>query len=775
MRTEPDSPRVMHRWLHWLLTGIALLLWLSPAQAQELDFHAPASTSDPALTAVMRDLAVRVLPVYQESDANKYLANLSALQFVAGSFDSAWNTRESLLDRRRAAEAGKPIRQAVILDLYMHARALAPTSQPFSAAYARTYQPFVQQLSDLDAFALNSWLARPVYPYRDVLQHALDQFRPQPRISIDHAIDLIWAYLNFDAYRSFSTVATGLIRADDQRRYVTDDKVTIMTPDGAKLAARLIRPRSGPATLPTLLEFTLGDDPDSDLRKTAAHGYAAVMAYVRSPAPSEVLVFEHDGADATAVINWITHQTWSDGRVGMFGMRYSGFAAWAALRELPRALQAVATADATAPGVDFPMHNGIFMSQAYRWIQDATNSEVPDYSSDSEEASWHELEKRWYTSGRPFRELDHLAGHPSPIFQRWLSHPSYDPYWHSMVPFGAQFARVKIPVLSITGYYASGELGSIYYFNQQLKANPKANHTLIIGPWTDGSIDNGPMPDLRGVPVDAVAQMDLDDLRYQWFDQIFRHAPWAAFIKGRVNVQLAGANDWLYAASLDSLANGNLRYFLDPESPDPAARKATGTSAPASGGRYRLLPRRSVHKQPVTQVVKLADRTDADWTPPASLVSKYVGEHDTLILVSDPVSQATDLVGTPKLHLDFTPNKFDVDLFVIIYEQLANGDYVQLFDPPFEFRASYAQDLAHRHLLRAGEEQQLDVTVHRVLGRRIQAGSRIVIALGVVKRPDRQINYGTGGDVSTESIADAQVPVRIRWSSGTYFDLPVHR
>ena len=36
--------------------------------------------------------------------------------------------------------------------------------------------------------------------------------------------------------------------------------------------------------------------------------------------------------------------------------------------------------------------------------------------------------------------------------------------------------------------------------------------------------------------------------------------------------------------------------------------------------------------------------------------------------------------------------------------------------PPFEFRASYARDLAHRHLLRAGEQQQLDVTVQRVLG-----------------------------------------------------------
>ena len=40
----------------------------------------------------------------------------------------------------------------------------------------------------------------------------------------------------------------------------------------------------------------------------------------------------------------------------------------------------------------------------------------------------------------------------------------------------------------------------------------------------------------------------------------------------------------------------------------------------------------------------------------------------------------------------------------------------------------------------------------------------IVIALGVVKRPDRQINYGTGGDVSAESVADARIPLRIRWT-----------
>jgi putative CocE/NonD family hydrolase len=757
----------------WLLV---LLVWLSPAFGQEVDFRAPASTSDPQLAAIMRDLAVRILPVYQESDANRYLNNLSALQLVAGSTDSAWSTRQSLMDRRRAQETGRPVRQAVIFDLYLRARELAAQGPlSFADAYAKAYQQTVPPMSDLDAYTFNGWLARPVYQFRDALQHLLDQYRTQPRISTERAVDLIWTYLTFDAYRNFSTAATALIREDDRHRYVMDDKVGITTTDGVQLNAHVIRPRTGPATLPALLEFTLGDDPNSDLREIAAHGYVGVITSVRSRATSEVLVFEHDGADAAAVINWMTHQAWSDGRVGMFGMRYSGFTAWAALRELPPALKAVATADATAPGIDFPVRNGIFRSQAYRWIQDATNSEEPDYSSDTEDASWHQLEKSWYTTGAPFRELDKLAGKPSPVFQRWLSHPSYDYYWHRMVPFGLQFARIKIPVLSITGYYAAGELGSLYYFGQQLKANPKADHTLLIGPWTDDSIDNRPMPDLRGLPLDPVAQLDLDDLRFQWFDQVFRHGAWPGLLKGRVNVQLAGANDWLHATTIEALANNSVRYYLDPATLDPAPPKATGKTVPASGGRYPLVLHRSTHKLPATQLVKLADRSDGDWTPAASLVQKNLSDHNTLVLVSEPVTQVTDLAGTPKLHLDFTTNKFDMDLAVVFYEQLANGDYVQLFDPPYEFRASYARDRAHRHLLQAGVAQQLDVTVQRVLGRRIQAGSRIVITIGVIKRPDRQINYGTGGDVSTETLADGHIPLRIRWSGGTYFDLPVHR
>src|SRR5687767_7545127 len=102
-----------------------------------------------------------------------------------------------------------------------------------------------------------------------------------------------------------------------------------------------------PRGWPTLLEFTILAA-GHGARASAAHGYAGIVATTREinekPVP-----FDHDGADARAVIEWIAKQPWSDGRVAMVGDGYGGFAAWAAAKRAPRALKAIATLDAMAP------------------------------------------------------------------------------------------------------------------------------------------------------------------------------------------------------------------------------------------------------------------------------------------------------------------------------------------------------------------------------------------------------------------------------------------
>jgi hypothetical protein len=110
-----------------------------------------------------------------------------------------------------------------------------------------------------------------------------------------------------------------------------------------------------------------------------------------------------------------------------------------------------------------------------------------------------------------------------------------------------------------------------------------------------------------------------------------------------------------------------------------------------------------------------------------------------------------------------------------MYELLPSGDYIYLFNPTCEFRASYAKDRANRHLLRAGERQQLTFKSERMTSRQLQAGSRLVMILGISKRPDREINYGTGNDVSEETISEGRVPLKLQWHNDSYIEIPVRR
>jgi hypothetical protein len=49
------------------------------------------------------------------------------------------------------------------------------------------------------------------------------------------------------------------------------------------------------------------------------------------------------------------------------------------------------------------------------------------------------------------------------------------------------------------------------------------------------------------------------------------------------------------------------------------------------------------------------------------------------------------------------------------------------------------------------------------------------MVLGINKRADREINYGSGADVSEESVADGKIPVKARWYSSSYIDIPIQK
>jgi len=104
-------------------------------------------------------------------------------------------------------------------------------------------------------------------------------------------------------------------------------------------------------------------------------------------------------------------------------------------------------------------------------------------------------------------------------------------------------------------------------------------------------------------------------------------------------------------------------------------------------------------------------------------------------------------------------------------ERNAKGEYLDL--AWWLQRASYNADRSHRRLLQANVPQQLIVEDTRLIGRKLAAGSHLVVTLGVVMQPDRQLNLGSGNEPSDEVITDAGQPLEIHWRGSSCLEFGI--
>ncbi len=120
--------------------------------------------------------------------------------------------------------------------------------------------------------------------------------------------------------------------------------------DGTKLAYTVVRP-AGDGPFPTLFEYSgynPGREPDAGYIDRFVEGsgdYAYVGVNLRGTGCSEGTFdfFQpQEAKDGAAVIEWITDQAWSDGKVGMIGKSYPGITQLFVAAEDPDGLEAIA-------------------------------------------------------------------------------------------------------------------------------------------------------------------------------------------------------------------------------------------------------------------------------------------------------------------------------------------------------------------------------------------------------------------------------------------------
>ena len=800
--------------------GIVLSVLLLPrlAAAQGLEFHAPASVYDSSTPAVMRDLAARIIPVYRNDNREQFLANMSALQLVAGNFESAYSARLDLQEARGGTSNRPLVDPALIFDLFAHAKSLqAQYRLPFAQAFDLAFWETIPVFDNLDGYRVETWLQAPPALYAQWLQATFDRLRAHPRISQGEGLGLVWQYFAFEAYRSFGPIAPGLISLDQDRRYVIQDDVAIDVPGHGKVLALLVRARSANGQLPTLLEYRIAPGGYDDAIEAAAHGFAGMVAFtplVRTGRHAwQVIPFEGEGERARAVIGWIAKQPWSDAQVGMYGDGYSGFVAWAAAARPPPQLKAIATSDPMAPGVNFPADGGIGLNDAYCWLQSveterdesaaaaqaeaappaqagpangpaggthsaaADANVAPDIGTAADAGGapaagaaatpavgspdWcSALDAKWYASGKPFRDLPRLAGRPSPIFRRWLEHPAYDEYWRRLAPSASELAHIDIPVLSLTGYYTPGQAGALFYFLQHYAHDSRANQVLLAGPYDGAEMRAGRAQEiLDDYHTDPAAFIDLRGIELQWFASLFLNGAKPPLLSDRVNFEVMGANTWQHSGTLDGLAKDRVRLYL-------AAEPHAGSGS--------LTPRPPAGHAAIHLTINLARRQKSEGQlPPPSFMTGSVPVENGFAFVSGPLPEGLEIDGRFSGRLHVSSNKHDLDLTVSLYELQTDGTYFHLFAPAEEFRASYLHDPAHRRLLTPGQAQWLSFTSARITAVRMESGARLVMVLRVSKRPNREINYGSGRAVSGDSVASGRVPVKLSLLRGSYVNLPM--
>ncbi len=534
--------------------------------------------------------------------------------------------------------------------------------------------------------------------------------------------------------------------------YYIRDSVLIGTRDDHSIVSTIVLKKEGKRPAPAILFFTTyyQGESDSFFGKLAAdREYAGVVAYSRGIRSNldDYTPYEHDGEDVYDVIDWISKQSWCDGRVGMFGGSYTGFVEWSTVRKVHPALKTIVPQAAVMPGFDSPFENNVPQGFTLSWPNSILNyPPLPPA-----------LNQTWYSKGSSYRSLDTLAGHPNRMFQKWLRHPSYDSYWKSLVPTPEEYAGISIPILCTTGYYDGAQIGAMEYARQYFKYRKNPELYFVIGPYDHGGAQRSrPADTLMGYPIDTSARRSMRGLAFDWFDYVLKGMAKPAILKDRINYEVMGADEWRHAPSFGAMSNDTLTFYL---------------RADREGDRNPLSPQKPWKREYLTQIVDFKDRMNQNnyYTP--LIVNDTPAVSNGIVFETEPFTDTLIINGCFTGTIAASINKRDMDFSVAYYEEMPNGKYFNL--TRYLGRASYARDNAKRELLAPNKVTMIAMRETRMVCKRFEKGSRLLIVLNVNKHPFEEINYGTGKDVHDETIADAGEPLQVRWYNDSFIRVPI--
>lgn len=717
--------------------------------AQELPFKKVKLSDSVALENQMQQLAIQCdIQSLSAIDQFKF-------QLIRGDYKDALHTIQKRIEATSQEER-------IYLDLYRY-YVEAKLSNDFKKTFKDSYENYLTNSNDFHVINLDKTLI-----LRDGTDYFISNFNDTYKnitakeISNVTAQDLLKKYFLNTVYASTRDIFIDEIKQDHKRRYVINDSIVIPMKDGAEVSIVLVERKGNSTTKKSaiLVSSIYAGTNEASAMLSASKGYIGVIANTRGKrlSASDIKPLEYEHTDVYEVIDWISKQSWSNQKVAMFGGSYNGFTQWASMKHnVHPALKTIVPMVAIAPGIDYPMENNVLHNYSYSWNFYVTNNKFLDFEASKDFKRWNNLKNTWYKTGVAFNKLDSLDGRVNTLWNRYMQHPSYDDFWKKMTPYKQEFAKIDIPILTITGYYDDSQRGALYYYNQHHKYAENPKHYLLVGPYDHWTAQTKPEENLRNYKLDKSALINIEeDIIYQWFDYVLNGKRKPSILKDKVNFQVMDTDTWMHKSSLNAMINDTLNFYL---------------SATKTDDFYALKSKANISK--IDMSVDFKDRKGMNNTEyyPWPLEKDSINLKDGLIFKSEPLKEDVIINGSFLGNLEFSINKKDVDYSVIVYELTPEGNYFHL--SYYIGRASYAKDREQRNLLIPNQKTKVSFDNSKLISKKLEKGSRIVVVVNVNKNNNAQINYGTGKDVNKESIKDAEIPLEIIFTGNSSISLPI--
>ena len=239
-------------------------------------------------------LAKSLIPAYVQSTDARRISTLMRLQLEAEEWQDAERSAERLTEAYRRTQ---PERAFSVMPwrIYARARRYRAEGPSWPDALARAFAELYSTLPDREVARTYGWMAGNMDSLRQALAQAEKSCADEAMDECGDAADIIAARQSVIAWEHLQPALQPLLRADLERRFIVDDKLSIPMPDGGRVAAVLVRPRSS-AKATSLLDFTIYAN---DFFATAG---AVEMAGLKRAVGGEIREVEDDsGAEVVSV------------------------------------------------------------------------------------------------------------------------------------------------------------------------------------------------------------------------------------------------------------------------------------------------------------------------------------------------------------------------------------------------------------------------------------------------------------------------------------------